>query len=124
MILLPVQAESTNDSVSPWQLSPWKPGAQASQWSPVKPGLHTQLRVRGSGLQELSTVPAALHSQSAQRGGGAAVSRSLKCSERRGAPRKTGKQTEQEVKGLTDDLPGRFGLAVVVVVVGGIRGDG
>lgn len=38
-----------------------------SQWSPVKPGLQTQVRVRGSGLQELSTVPAALHSQSADR---------------------------------------------------------
>lgn len=35
-----------------------------SQWSPVKPGLQTQVRVLGSGLQELSTVPAALHSQS------------------------------------------------------------
>lgn len=36
-----------------------------SQWSPVKPGLQTQVLVLGSGLQELSTVPAALHSQSA-----------------------------------------------------------
>lgn len=54
---------------SRWQLGPWNPGAQSSQWAPRKLGLQTHRPNLGSFRQALPWVPAALQSQSGRKVG-------------------------------------------------------